>query len=133
MTDPKQDEVRSWLAKAEQDLAAAAWLLESPNTLFSAAGFHCQQAAEKALKAYLTLQEYPFEKTHSLSVLVGVCLKYNADFERLRNAAVTLTPYAVITRYPGDLLEISEQEARDALALAHQIWEFILARLQSPD
>ena len=38
MTDPKLDEVLSWLRKARQDLDAAAWLLESPQALFGAVG-----------------------------------------------------------------------------------------------
>ena len=131
MANPKLEEIRSWLAKANQDLEAASWLLESPQSLHGAVGFHCQQAAEKALKAYLTWQEEPFEKTHSLVALVGLCLKFSKDFDALRSAATTLTPYAVITRYPGDLPDISNQEAKNALALAFQIWEFILARLPS--
>ena len=129
MASPKIDEVRSWLVKAQQDLEAAAWLLESPQALNNAVGFHCQQAAEKTLKAYLTWLDEPFEKTHSLVALVGTCLKHTPDFDELRKAATTLTPYAVITRYPGDLPEISNQEARDALELARQVWRFILDRL----
>jgi HEPN domain-containing protein len=129
MASPKTDEVRSWLAKARQDLEAAAWLLESPQSLNNAVGFHCQQAAEKTLKAYLTYQDEPFEKTHSLVALVGTCLKFTFDFDELRKAATTLTPYAIITRYPGDLPEMSSQEARDALELAQQIWGFVLDRI----
>lgn len=129
MTDPKVDETRSWLVKAHQDLEASAWLLESPHALYGVVGFHCQQAAEKSLKAYLTWQEHVFEKTHSLVALVGMCLQFSNDFEELRTAATTLTPFAVITRYPGDAPDISEQEARQALVLAHQIWNFVLMRL----
>jgi HEPN domain-containing protein len=129
MTDLKLEEVRSWLVKAKQDLDAATWLLESPYILYGAVGFHCQQTAEKTLKAYLTLHDQPFEKVHSLVVLVGLCLKLSPDFEELRNAAVTLTPYAVLTRYPGDLPDITSQEARTAVELANQIWDFISTKL----
>lgn len=129
MADPKLDEVHSWLRKARQDLEAAAWLLESPRALNGAVGFHSQQAAEKTLKAYLTWIEEPFEKTHSLVALVGLCLKFNTDFVELRTAATTLTPYAVTTRYPGDFPDISAQEAKDALALAQQLSDFIVSRL----
>jgi len=73
MTNPKLDEARSWLIKASQDLDASAWLLESPQALYGTVGFHCQQAAEKTLKAYLTWHEQVFEKTHSLVALVGIC------------------------------------------------------------
>jgi len=129
MANPKLNEIRSWLAKPRQDLDASAWLLESPQGLYGAVGFHCQQAAEKYLKAYLTWQEQVFEKTHSLVALVGMCLQFSADFDDLRRAATTLTPFAVITRYPGDLLDISAGEAREALELARQVQDFIMARL----
>ena len=129
MADPKLDEVRSWLTKAGQDLEAAAWLLESPQALYGAVGFHCQQAAEKALKGYLTWKEEPFEKTHSLVVLVVMSLKFNVSFDSLRTAATTLTPYAITTRYPGELPDISIQEAREALSLARQVWESVLPQL----
>jgi len=70
-----------------------------------------------------------FEKTHSLVALIGLCLQSDNDFSELRTAATTLTPYAVTTRYPGDLPDVSHQEAKDALVLAQQVWDFILARL----
>jgi HEPN domain-containing protein len=49
MVSPCREEVRTWLNKANQDLEAAAWLLESLTPLFSAVGFHNQQAVEKGL------------------------------------------------------------------------------------
>jgi HEPN domain-containing protein len=130
MANPRLDEVRSWLTtKAREDLEASAWLLKSPSALHGAVGFHCQQAAEKTLKAYLAWQEQPFEKTHSLVALVGMCLKFSSDFDILRNAATTPTPFAVTTRYPGDLPDISAQEAKEAINLARQIWDFVLTHL----
>ena len=47
----------------------------------------------------------------------------------LRSAATILTPYAITTRYPGDLPDISNQEASEALDFAQQTWWFILDRL----
>ena len=129
MTNPKLDEVRSWLMKARQDMDASAWLLESPQALYGIVGFHCQQAAEKSLKAYLTWQEQVYEKTHSLVALVGMCLRFSSDFDALRTAATTLTPFAVTTRYPGDMPDISIQEAREAFDLARQVWDFVLTHL----
>ena len=46
--------------------------------------------------------------------------------EELRIAATTLTPYAVASRYPGDFPDLTEREAREALKLARQVWNFIL-------
>jgi len=58
----KIKETHAWLEKAKQDLQSAKWLLSSPDPLYNAVGFHCQQAAEKMLKAFLTWHDEPFEK-----------------------------------------------------------------------
>ena len=129
MDEAKLHEIRAWLAKAVHDLRSAEWLMARPDPLCDAAGFHCQQVAEKALKAYLTWRDEPFEKTHSLVALVAKCLQFDASFETLRAAATTLTPYAVASRYPGDLPELTEAEAQEALALAREVWDFVLERL----
>lgn len=130
-TDAKRNETQAWLQKAFEDLQSANWLLTSPDALYNAVGFHSQQAAEKSLKAYLTWQEEPFGKTHSLVALVGSCLPYDPAFHNLRQAAITLTPFAVISRYPGDLPELTADEAAHAYTLARQVWDFILSQLPS--
>ncbi|MBC8254734.1 MAG: HEPN domain-containing protein [Ardenticatenia bacterium] len=73
MDDAKADEIRTWLLKALHDLQSAEWLLVRPDPLCSAASFHCQQAGEKALKAYLTWRDEPFDRTHSLVALIAIC------------------------------------------------------------
>ena len=47
----------------------------------------------------------------------------------LRVAAVTLTPYSVASRYPGDLATLSLADAEQALALTQQVWQFVLEKL----
>jgi HEPN domain-containing protein len=61
-SEAKIQETLAWLQKAYQDLQSAKWLLSSPDSLFNAVGFHCQQAAEKSLKGFLTWHDEPFEK-----------------------------------------------------------------------
>lgn len=131
MDETRQQEIQIWIAKGSQDLQSAQWLLESPDALNDAVGFHCQQAAEKVLKAYLTWREVPFERTHSLVALVGKCLPFDETFEDLRLAATSLTPYAVAARYPGDLPGLSKEEALEALDKAQQVWNFVIDRLPS--
>ena len=123
MDEAKQDGIRSWLQKGLLDLKSADWLLRSPYPLFNSVGFHCQQAAEKFLKAFLTWCDKPFGKTHSLVALVGECLEFDESFQELRDAATTLTPYAVTARYPGDLPELTIEEAEEAYKLSQQVWE----------
>jgi hypothetical protein len=47
-------DTRAWLVKAANDLRAAAVDLAATPPLLEDALFHCQQAAEKAFKAFLT-------------------------------------------------------------------------------
>ena len=47
-------DTRAWLSKAEADLRGATVDLAADPPLLEDALFHCQQAAEKALKAFLT-------------------------------------------------------------------------------
>ena len=60
---------------------------------------------------------------------MAMCLPFDAAFSSLRLAATTLTPYAVAMRYPGDVPELTEAEAEEALTLAREVWEFVLTRL----
>ena len=73
-------------------------MFESPQALNNAVGFHCQQAAEKSLKAYLTWRDEPFEKTHSLVALVGLCLRFTHDFNELLYSSYN--PYPIRSYYP---------------------------------
>lgn len=127
--EAKIKETRAWLEKAVQDLQAAKWLLASPDALYNAVGFHCQQAAEKTLKAFLTWQDEPFEKTHSLVALVSKCLSFDQELQDLREAAVTLTPYAVTFRYPGDLPTLTPEEAGYAYILAEKVWDLLILKI----
>ena len=95
------------------------------------AAFHCQQAAEKTLKAFLISRSVPFERVHSLVYLVDLCKVQDPAFASLRETTESLAPYAVEIRYPGDAPDISLDEARKAVADAEEVWMFVLARLPS--
>ena len=83
--------------------------------------FHCQQAAEKCLKALLTRWDIEFPKTHVLASLIRLVQTRDAALAASLLDAVVLTPYGVELRYPGDRPDVSEQEAREALALARKV------------
>lgn len=53
MTSAHKAYVESWLNKAEHDLMSAQRLIEIAPMILDNACFHCQQAMEKCLKAYL--------------------------------------------------------------------------------
>ena len=122
-------DTRSWLAKAQVDLRSADADLAAAPPILGDALFHCQQAVEKALKAFLTWQDTPFPKTHDLVALGGACVRFDATLEPLLRSAAPLTEYAWKFRYPGDVPEPTRQETDRAVALASQVVTAIGARL----
>lgn len=51
----KEEIILRWLTKADNDLKAVKQLLTFDDVLADILSFHCQQAVEKYLKAYLTM------------------------------------------------------------------------------
>jgi HEPN domain-containing protein len=92
-----------WLRYADEDLASCVVLLHSPRALLGTASYHAQQAAEKALKAFLVAREQPLIRTHDVGVLVARCENIDDSFAPFTAAAARLTPYAVMHRYPQSL------------------------------
>jgi HEPN domain-containing protein len=70
--EPRVRITREWLEKANQDLASVVRLAMAP-AIASTVVFHCQQAAEKAMKAFLTWHDPPLRKTHELVELIVEC------------------------------------------------------------
>ena len=111
---------REWAAKAEGDFVVAAQIMrQRKNQVLDAACFHCQQSAEKYLKARLSEAGIAFPKTHDLVVLLKLVLPKEPLWASLMAAAQTLTDYAVDFRYPGDSANLTE--ARSALKHAGAI------------
>jgi HEPN domain-containing protein len=126
MLPEKIAEVREWVQKAAEDLGVAEHILSAKLPYFGPVLFHCQQAAEKMLKAYLIWHDQPFRKTHELEVLLTACTKIDQGFSTLVPAAKSLTRYAVDQRYPGSGGKPNLRETEDALVLARGIYDFVL-------
>ena len=84
---------KQWIAKARNDLLNADNNLKAEEIPFDTVCFHCQQAAEKFLKAYLVANGISYPITHDLALLM---------------------PYAVEIRYPGDWFMPTEEDAKEA-------------------
>ena len=63
-TQLRHRETRAWLDRARRDLRAAQLLTAGDSN--AEALFHCQQAVEKALKAFLTFHDRTFRKTQRI-------------------------------------------------------------------
>lgn len=115
-----------FLRKAEHDLGSARILLTGVD-LFDSVCFHCQQLAEKSIKAMLTHRSIRFKKTHDLDVLLS--LLDDPDFNSFRKYALILNSYAVDARYPGDYIEPEREEAVEALRMAIEIYDLVKQKL----
>ncbi len=122
-------DTRAWLAKALMDLRAAEQLLRAAPPLLGGVVFHCQQAAEKAWKAFLFWHDVPFRKTHNLRELGEACVALDSSLQPLAERAEDLTQFAWLFRYPGEPEEPAQEEAEAALALARAVYDAVLARL----
>jgi HEPN domain-containing protein len=125
MDDTKRELVRSWLRKASHDLAAARLLAASHPPLLDAALYHCQQAAEKALKGYLVYWDQRVAKAHDIGLLLERVMEIEPVFGTWQDAGDRLTPLATLYRYPGStedpLPEEFEQAVKDAAAILGQV------------
>jgi HEPN domain-containing protein len=91
--------------------------------------FHAQQAAEKAMKAFLAYHDVPFRKTHHLDELGQQCLAIDPTLNVIAHAAAPLTEYAWRFRYPGDSDEPERAEAEEALQVAQSVYDAIVMRM----
>lgn len=117
-----------WLTKALHDLQTARITANAADGPLDTAIYHCQQAAEKAVKGWLTSNSIPFEKTHDIRRLIRQAAGVLPEFTRLFEAAEVLTPYASAFRYPGltDDPMPTREEFDEALQHARTIYDFVL-------
>ena len=129
MTDAKAQLVQSWLTKAQHDLASARVLAASDPPLLDTAIYHCQQAAEKAVKGYLVFCDQEFERVHDMEVLIRSAMSYATEFTDWIDVGIQLTPYARIYRYPGYATEPSREQFDQAMSAAEGLYSFVLSLL----
>ena len=129
MADPREELVGVWMQAARDDLGSAVKLIEGDSIYPGTSLYHCQQCAEKALKAFLLSIGVAFEKTHNLSVLVELCSDKDSAFQQLKDLAERLTPYATLYRYPEEVETPTIDEAREAIIMARAVLDVVAAVL----
>lgn len=133
MASSHRELVRSWLEKARHDLETARCVIEHETPITDTDVYHCQQAAEKALKAVMIHHGQPVFKTHDLMALTTHCAKIDPDFKDWVDAAAILTPYATHYRYPCNESDPDLLETIEAIDLAAALVAFVEDRLSSAD
>ena len=122
--------VLQWLQKATADLDAAEQLRSQGGHLREIVAFHCQQAAEKYLKALLVRHQIEFPKTHDIARLLDRLATVNPGItESLRDAEV-LTPFGVEVRYPSEAPEVLPGGETLAIDVARHVRDAIMTSLR---
>lgn len=116
-----EQQIFKWIEIAEEDLILAihAFTIES-NVPYRLIGYHAQQCAEKYLKAFLVSKMIDFPYTHSIDALVNICPEEFSLRTTLANT-FELTNYAVARRYPGFYINLSKEDAEQAVMLAEKV------------
>jgi HEPN domain-containing protein len=87
-------EVRDWLDKVAEDYRVAEALAVLAEPLHDAICFHCQQAAEKLLKALLVASGINPPRTHDLEALVALLSPAPLLPDDVEDALIYLTELA---------------------------------------
>lgn len=119
-------DAKEWLSYAENDLGVAEHLFKTyyPKPL-SIIGFHCQQAAEKAVKALIVLygSQGGIPKKHDVFLLLNQ-IKNMVDIDaKFYDYADILAPYGIAVRYPNELT-LEEYHAEKAIRMAREFVEW---------
>lgn len=131
MSPEIEELVRNWVTKAENDLKTGEDELQTSEPATDTVCFHMQQCAEKYLKAFLTLNNRPFRRTHDLAELIESCKEVDPDFEELYERKTDhLTVFGVEIRYPDDFYMPARDEAERCVEITLATREFVRGRLR---
>ncbi len=128
----KNELVNAWILKAESDIKNIENNLRyiGEDIPIDTVCFHCQQAVEKYLKAFLVLKEVPFSYTHNLGSLVNNALSVDDSFSEIMEKAELLSPFAVEIRYPDSFDIPTIEECKEFFQSVLEIKQFILSRME---
>lgn len=121
------DFIKQWIAKADEDLLVVEKLTEYKINARSSVCFHCQQAVEKLLKAFLIANGVDIKKTHNIEYLLSECSDIDSEFAAIDPKE--LSDFGVDTRYPGDMYVPDEKETLEYKNIAFEVKGFVLDKI----
>ncbi len=127
--DAKRTLTHKWVMKARRDLLSAKKLARGKDSYLDTAIYHCQQTTEKVIKGWLVYHDISFEKTHDLRLLVTMASEVESRFTSWFDVAEQVSPYATAYRYPGEILEPTEEEYLQAYKAASEFYQFVCSLL----
>jgi HEPN domain-containing protein len=120
-----------FLRKAEADLALLDEVLPAARVSPDIIGFHCQQAAEKLLKALLSERGIAFPRTHNLQHLLDLLADAGHELPLELCTIDELTPYGTVFRY-DDPEDSAAFDRGAAVRRVRALYTFVQPRILSP-
>jgi HEPN domain-containing protein len=121
---------REWLNRARSNLAHARSI--GPEIFLEDLCFDAQQAAEKAIKAVFIRRAEPFPYTHDLGKLLQNLTNNGLKIPKYVWEADDLSPFAVVTRYPGTVGPVSQRRYRRAHRIATAVLRWAERQIERP-
>ena len=122
------EDPRDWLDRARSNLSLAR--ARPPGVLLEDLCFEAQQSAEKGIKALLLSRGISFPFIHDLARLLSLLEQAGEKIPDTVKRAAELTPYAVMTRYPGLAEPVTEDRYKEALAIAETLLAWVEGALR---
>ena len=123
--------VLEWFYFADADLDSAIILNNAHRKHNAIICYHCQQAVEKYLKAFLCYNGLIPPRIHVLETLCALCSNFDASFNNIAKDCAYLSPFAIHARYPLEI-EITSANTVKSLEIAQRIKDFLpLAELKA--
>ena len=122
--DLNREHAEQLLRKAGEDEALIDEVLDSSRVSDEVIGFHCQQAAEKLLKAVLAIHGVVYRRTHDIDELLTLLQQNGFALPVALHEIDQLTPFAVEYRYQEwvDSDEALDRPAVRQLITQLRIW-----------
>ena len=108
-------------------MLAAQRLIEREPYILDSTCFHCQQAVEKYLKAYLIFKEVNFKKTHDIDYLLEECAKFDKEFNHID--VKNINDFAVDIRYPDDSTMQELEVATEYIQIAKHVKQLVESKI----
>lgn len=103
-------------------------LTEDEITATSAVCFHCQQAVEKFLKAFLIANGIDIKRTHNIEFLLSECSDIDKEFVNIN--LKELSDFGVDARYPGDMYVPDETETMEYREIAIEVKTLVETKIE---
>ena len=121
--------IKNWINKANNDfkIVEHELSLAEEEAVKDVVCFHCQQAVEKYLKAFLIYHKIEIERTHNIEHLLDQCVAIDKDFANME--VKELSSFGVDIRYPDDFYIPDMEEVNFYYSLTKRVKDLVLAKL----